>query len=195
MLEPMYALTALTAELTRELSKRVTGKLLTEIQIQTISTSIVGKYFSDWLPTPQREAEAGERISAARIHITKATQIISGLQDDLEKQADQLDLLAKEIDEKKQIAERYAILAQTNQDTLAAFKSEMEETVRRELSAQAEKGKRVRMAVSVISGSITLVIGAALGAWFQIYFEPIIKSPSSQPVPNQPVQNQLPPSR
>jgi hypothetical protein len=139
MLEPIYAL---TAELVRELSKRATGKLLTEAQVQTLTKSIVGKYFSDWLPTPQREAEAEERISAARIHITEATKIISGLQDDLEKQANQLDLLAKEIDEKKQIAERYAILAQTNQDALAAFKVEMEETVRKELSAQAEKGKR-----------------------------------------------------
>lgn len=186
MLEPIYAL---TAELARELSKRVTGKLLTEAQVQTLTKSIVGKYFSDWLPTPQREAEAEERISAARIHITEATRIVSSLQDDLEKQANQLDLLAKEIDEKKQIAERYAILAQTNQDALAAFKVEMEETVRKELSAQAEQGKRLRRAVSFISGAVTLVIGAALGAWFQIYLEPIVK-PASQPAPNQPTQDQ-----
>lgn len=183
MFEPVYKL---TAELIRELSKRVTGKLLTETQVQAITTNIVGKYFSDWLPTRQREAEAEERISAVRVHITEATLIISGLQDDLEKQAKQLDLLAKEIDEKKQIAERYAILAQTNQDALAAFKSEMEETVRKELSVQAEKGKRVRMAVSLISGAITLVIGAALGAWFQIYLEPIVKPPTSRSV----LQNQ-----
>jgi hypothetical protein len=98
-------------------------------------------------------------------------------------------LLAKEIDEKKQIAERYAILAQTNQDALAAFKVEMEETVRKELSAQAEQGKRLRRAVSFISGAVTLVIGAALGAWFQIYLEPIVK-PASQPAPNQPTQGQ-----
>lgn len=187
MLEPVYAL---TAELVRELSKRATGKLLTEAQVQTLTKSIVGKYFSEWLPTPQREAEAEKRISAARIHITEATKIISGLQDDLEKQANQLNLLAKEIDEKKQIAERYAILTQTNQDALAAFKAEMEATVRKELSVQAEKGKRLRRAVSVISGAITLVIGAALGAWFQIYLEPIVKPPSNQPALNQPTQSQ-----
>ncbi|MBE9103188.1 hypothetical protein [Vacuolonema iberomarrocanum] len=92
MLEPIFAL---TAELIKELSKRATGKLLTEAQVQTLTKSIVGKYFSEWLPTPQREADAEERISAARIHITEATKIISNLQDDLEKQANQLDLLAK----------------------------------------------------------------------------------------------------
>lgn len=186
MLEPIYVL---VAELVKELSKRATGKLLTDAQVQTLTKSIVGKYFSDWLPIPQREAEAEERISAARLHITEATKIISGLQDDLEKQANQLDLLAKEIDKKKQIAERYEILAQTNQDALTAFKTEMEETVRKELSAQAEKGKRLRMAVSVISGAITLVIGAALGAWFQIYLEPIVK-PLNQPATSQPAQSQ-----
>lgn len=179
----------LTTELVRELSKRATGKLLTEAQVQTLTKSIVGKYFSEWLPTPQREAEAEERISAARIHITEATKIISKLQNDLEEQAYQLDLLAQEIDEKKQIAERYAILAQTNQDALTAFKTEMEETVRKELSTQAEKGKSLRRAVSVISGAVTLVIGAALGAWFQIYLEPIVK-PLSQPTLSQPAQDQ-----
>lgn len=186
MLEPIYGL---IAELVRELSKRATGKLLTEAQVQTLTKSIVGKYFSEWLLTPQREAEAEERISAARIHITEATKIISRLQDDLEKQANQLDLLAKEIDEKKKIAERYAILAQTNQDALTAFKAEMEETVRKELSAQAEQGKGLRKTVSVISGAITLVIGAALGAWFQIYLEPIVK-PLNQPTSSQPAQSQ-----
>ncbi|MBE9103187.1 hypothetical protein [Vacuolonema iberomarrocanum] len=49
---------------------------------------------------------------------------------------------------------------------MTAFKAEMEETVRKELSVQAEKGKHLRRTVSVISGAITLVIGAALGAWF-----------------------------
>ncbi|HEY9628715.1 MAG TPA: hypothetical protein V6C84_15555 [Coleofasciculaceae cyanobacterium] len=171
----------MTAELVRELSKRATGKLFTEAQVQTLTKSIVGKYFSDWLPTPQREAEAEERISAARIHITEATKIISGLQDDLEKQANQLDLLAREIDEKKQIAERYTILAQTNQDALAAFKAEMEETVRKELNAQNEKGKIIRQTVSFASWLIALIAGAFLGAWFQVQLESKVQPSESQP--------------
>lgn len=182
MLDSFYAL---TSELIREVSKRVTGKLLTEAQIQALTENIVGQYFSEWLPTPQREVEVEERIAAARIHITEATNIIFGLQGDLEKQAKQLDLLAKEIDGKKQIAERYAVLAQTSQDTLAAFKAEMEDTVRKELSAQAEKGKRIRRTVSVISGAFTLVLGAVLGAWFQIYLEPIVKPSLREPIPSQ----------
>jgi DNA repair ATPase RecN len=183
MIEP---LSLIASESLRELSKLITGKLLTETQIQSVSKHIVGKYFTDWLPTPQKEAEAEERISAAKTHIAEATKIIVNLQDDLEKQANQLELLAKEIDEKKQVAERYAVLAKTNQDAFAAFKAEMEETVRKELTAQNEQGKALRRTVSFASWFITLVIGAALGALFQIYLEPTVKPPASQPASTQP---------
>lgn len=186
-------LSLIASESLRELSKLITGKLLTETQIQSVSKHIVGKYFTDWLPTPQKEAEAEERISAAKTHIAEATKIIVSLQDDLEKQANQLELLAKEIDEKKQVAERYAVLAKTNQDAFAAFKAEMEETVRKELTAQNEQGKALRRTVSFASWFISLVIGAALGALFQIYLEPTVKPPTSQPASTQPTPDQAAP--
>lgn len=180
-------------EATRELSKLITGKLLTENQIQSASKHIVGRYFADWLPTAEKEVEAEERISSAKLHIAEASRIITTLQGDLEKQADQLELLAKEIDDKKQIAERYAVLAQTNQDAFSAFKVEMEETIRRELNAQNEKGKTIRRTVSFASWLITLIVGAALGAWFQIQFEAKVKSPESKPLPTQPTSDQVAP--
>lgn len=170
----------LTAELIKELSQRITGKLLTEKQIQVLSKGIVGEYLSDLLPTTERDARAEERISNAKMHITEATNIITGLQDELEKQADQLDLLSKEIVDKKQVADRYATLAQANETTFSAFKAEMEETVRKELTAQAENGKRIRMFVSLLTWAITLVIGAGLGAWLQIYMEPIVEPSPKQ---------------
>jgi hypothetical protein len=102
------------------------------------------------------------------------------LQVDLERQADQLEFLAKEIDQKKQIAERYAVLAQTNQDAFSAFKIEMEETLRKELNTQNEKGKTIRRTVSFASWLIALVAGAFLGAWFQIQLEPKVQSPEGQ---------------
>lgn len=176
----------LVSGLAIELSKIITGKLLTESQIQSVAKTIVGKYFADWLPTPQTEAEAEERIVVAKQHITEAARIITGLQNDLESQAHRLDVLAKEIEEKKQIAEHYAALAQTNQDTLAAFKAELEETVRKELTAQAEKGKAIRKAAALINWIVTLVVGAALGAWFQFYFEPIFKPDPKVPAATQP---------
>jgi len=151
-------------ELSIELSQRITGKLLTEEQIQSLSKGIVGKYFSDLLPTSEREARAEKRISDAKMHIVEASSIIAGLQDELEKQAEQLDVLSQEIKDKKQVAERYETLAQADQTTLSAFKAEMEEAIRKELTAQAENGKRVRKLVSLISGTITLIVGAALGA-------------------------------
>jgi hypothetical protein len=190
MIEP---LSLIASESLRELSKLIAGKLLTETQIQSVSKHIVGKYFTDLLPTPQKEAEAEERISAAKTHIAEATKIVVSLQNDLEKQANQLELLAREIDEKKQVAERYAVLAKTNQDAFAAFKTEMEETVRKELTAQSEQGKALRRTVSFASWFITLVIGAALGALFQIYLEPTVKPPTSQPASTQPTPDQAAP--
>jgi len=177
MIDPIVSL------ISSEAVKLLTGKLLTESQIQNISKHLVGRYFADLLPTSESEAEAGERIASARMHITEASHIISSLQGDLEKQAEQLEFLAKEIDQKKQIAERYAVLAQTNQDAFSAFKMEMEETLRKELNAQNEKGKIVRRTVSFASWLIALVAGAFLGAWFQIQLEPKAQPPKSQPAP------------
>lgn len=169
---------SIAAQLLRELSKIITGKLFTEAQVRNITSNIVGQYFIDWFATPQKELEAEKRIANAKLHITEATKIITSLQGDLEKQATQLDVLVKKIEEKKRIAERYDVLVQTNQNTLAAFKAEMEETVRKELIAQAEKGKRLRRVASFIFWIITLVLGAALGAYLEISFEPIF-----QPLP------------
>lgn len=180
MIDPVVLL---LNEASKELIKLLTGKLLTENQIQSVSEHVVGRYFADLLPTSGKEAEAEERIASARMHITEASNIISGLQGDLEKQAEQLEFLAKEINQKKQIAERYAVLAQTNQDAFSAFKMEMEETLRKELNAQNEKGKTMRRTVSFASWFIALVAGAFLGVWFQIQLEPKAQPPKSQSVP------------
>jgi hypothetical protein len=91
----------LISEASKEAIKLLTGKLLTESQIQSVSKHVVGKYFADLLPTSENEAEAGERIASARMHITEASNIISSLQGDLERQADQLEFLAKEIETKR----------------------------------------------------------------------------------------------
>jgi DNA repair ATPase RecN len=183
MLDIVTFVVPLISEASKEAIKLLTGKLLTENQIQSVSKHVVGKYFADLLPTPENEAEAEKRIASARIHITEASNIISSLQGDLERQADQLEFLAKEIAQKRQIAERYAILAQTNQDAFSAFKTEMEETLRKELNAQNEKGKTIRRTVSFALWLIGLVVGAFLGAWFQIQLEPKVQPPQSQPTP------------
>ena len=58
------------------------------------------------------------------------------------------------------------MLAKTNRDAFDAFKAEMEEALREQLKAQAEKGKRVRQALSLIIWLVTLILGAAAGAYF-----------------------------
>jgi DNA repair ATPase RecN len=177
------SITLIAVEISKEVIKTLSGKILTESQIQSVSKHVVGRYFADLLPTPENEAKAEERIDSARIHITEASNIISSLQGDLERQAAQLEFLAKEIDQKKQIAERYAVLAQTNQDAFSAFKTEMEETLRKELNSQNEKGKTIRRTVSFVSWLIALVAGAFLGAWFQIQLEPKVQSLKNQLIP------------
>jgi hypothetical protein len=59
----------------------------------------------------------------------------------------------------------------------------MEETLRKELNAQNEKGKTIRRTVSFTSWLIALVAGAFLGAWFQIQLEPKVQSSEGQPSP------------
>jgi predicted RNase H-like nuclease (RuvC/YqgF family) len=155
-----------SVEVGRALSRFLTGKLLTEEQIRTLSTKTVGKYLADWLPTTAQEAHAQERVEEARHHITQANTIISGLRHDLERQATHLEALATEIEEKKQQAERYALLASTNRTAFAALRAEMEDALRKELETQANRGKRLRQVASFILWLVTLVLGAALGAYF-----------------------------
>lgn len=181
----MIDISSIGALAATEISKAITGKLLTEEQINAITKNIVGRYFTDFLPTPQKELEAEERISNAKLHISEATKIIVSLQTDLEEQAQKLDLLAKEIEDKKQIAERYTVLAQTNQDTVNAYNTQMEETIQNALKAKSEEGKVTRIVLNLVGWSGTLVIGAILGAAAQIYLEPLIKPVPTQPSPTQ----------
>ncbi|BDA71754.1 hypothetical protein CAL7716_059200 [Calothrix sp. PCC 7716] len=180
-------LTSISAVVLTEASKTITGKLLTEDQINAISKNIVGRYFTDFLPTSQKELEAEERISTAKLHISEATKIIVGLQDDLEQQAQKLDLLAKEIEEKKQIAERYAAIAQTDKSTVDAYKAEIEQAIQKTLTAKSEEGKVTRRVLNLVGWSTTLILGAFLGAAVQIYLEPVIKPAHTQPSDIQPV--------
>jgi hypothetical protein len=156
----------LIIELTRILTRIITGRLLTEEQISGVTGTVVGKYFTDWFPQPQDEVEAVKRVDHAKHHISEATRIIGSLKEDLDSQASQLEILSREINEKRNIAERYAAMAATNEKAVAAFRAELEEALRRELTDQANRGKRLRQIASSTVWLVTLIIGAALGAYF-----------------------------
>lgn len=169
-------------DVARAITQLITGKLLTEGQIKSISRNIVGAHFADWLPTPKEQVEAERRVDVAREHITKANRIILDLQNDLEGQAKQLDAISREMEEKKKLADRYRVLAETNEEIFAAYKAEMEDTIRKELVAQAERGKRLRQLVTLIGWVLTLIIGAFLGAYLEIRLENNMKgNPPIQP--------------
>jgi chromosome segregation ATPase len=156
----------LLVELTRILTRIITGRLLTEEQIKGVTGTVVGQYFTDWFPQPKDEAEAEKRVNTAKNHIAEATRIIDGLKVDLDSQANQLEKLSEEINQKRNIAERYAAMAATNEKVVAAFRSELEEALRSELTAQANRGKRLRQLASFAVWFFTLILGAALGAYF-----------------------------
>jgi hypothetical protein len=159
-------------DLLRAVVQVLTSRWLTDDQIRTISSNVVGIYFADWLPTPKEEREAAERVKVAQTHIAEASSIIASLRSDLDGQAQQLSQLIADIEEKKRAAEHYAALAKTNQEAFAPMRVEMEKAIREQLIAQANKGKRMRQVASFIVWLITLVLGAALGA----YFDPAVKA-------------------
>jgi CHASE3 domain sensor protein len=164
----MYPLIGqVSTELIRSVSRAITGKLYTEEQITTITSGAIGKYFAEFFPTPKEELETHERVGSARKHISAASSIISDMQQDLETQDRKLSELLKEVEQKKQLADRYQALANTNREAFDAFRAEMEDALRKELEEQAVKGRRIRQAVSVILWVLTLVAGAALGAYFK----------------------------
>jgi hypothetical protein len=159
-------------DLFRALVQVITSRILTDEQIRTISADVVGKYFADWLPTPKEQREAAERVQSAQTHIAEASSIIAGLRSDLDSQAQQLNHLIADIEEKKKAAEHYATLAKTNQEAFGPMRLEMERAIREQLIARANQGKRMRQIASFIVWLVTLVLGAALGA----YFDPLVKA-------------------
>ena len=163
----MFGLEILTNAVVVELSRAITGRLFTEEQIRAVTKSTIGKYFAELLPEPGDERTARERVEEARLHIGKASSIINQMQGELTQQSKQLDDLLVEVEEKKKLAEKYGQLAATNQQQFAAFRTEMEEVLRKELIAQAEKGRRLRQAASFAIWLLTLVLGAWLGTYFK----------------------------
>jgi hypothetical protein len=89
------------------------------------------------------------------------------MQQELSQQSTHLDQLLVEVEEKKKLAEQYGHLVATNQQQFAANLAKMEEVLRKELVAQAEKGRRLRQAVSFAIWLFTLVLGAWLGTYFK----------------------------
>jgi CHASE3 domain sensor protein len=163
----MSLMVSLYYEAISVLSRSITGRLFTDMQIKTITSGAIGKYFTDFFPTPKDQREAQEKVDAARKHITAASNIILEIQGNLESQNQNLEHILKEIEEKKKLADRYQTLVKTNQEELAAFRGEMEESLRKELTEQAAKGRRLRQVASLLIWIITLVAGAALGAYFK----------------------------
>jgi len=153
-------------DLLSEVFRAFTGKLYTDEQIRTISSGAFGKYFSEFFPTPKDELAAKERADSARMHISAASSIIRDMHEELDAQDRKLGELLKEVEKKKKMADSYQALANTDKKAFEAFRSEMEEALRKELQQQAEKGKRIRQIVSLIFWVVTLIAGAALGAYF-----------------------------
>ena len=164
-------MTSLRAQVFNEafaaLVRALTGRLYSEEQIKTVTSSAVGRYFADFFPQPKTEAEAKRRVAAAQQHIAAASTMIHDIQEDLNIQSSKLDALLAEIDQKRKLADRYQALVATNEETFQAFRAEMEQAFRSELQTQAEEGRRVRQFVSIGVWLITLVAGAALGAYFE----------------------------
>jgi hypothetical protein len=160
-----------SVEIFAELSKIITGKLLTDAQITTASKTIVGSHFTDFLAPTQKEVEAKERIENARRHISEASTIISSIQNELEDQAAKLDFLVKEIEQKKELADRYATLAKANEEYFLAYRAEMEDAVRKELIAQSETHKNMRKVLAVF----LFIFSAVFGGVVQFVMEPYVK--------------------
>jgi hypothetical protein len=163
----MLSLNKLIDEMFAVLMRSLTGRLFTDSELHRFTSHAIGRYFSEWFPEPERDRQARERVEEARNHISRASSIIAGMQSDLESQTEQLNKLLEEIDEKKELADRYARLADTNQEKFAAFREEMEEALRNELIQQSEQGKKLRRVASITIWFITLILGAALGAYFK----------------------------
>ena len=163
----MSLISSLYSELTIEIMRLITGRMFTDEQIKAITSHAAGKYLADLFPESGEDADARARVDDAKNHISSASKIISNLQSELDSKTANLDALLEDIEEKKKLAERYEHLASTNQEQFAALRQEMEDALRKQLIEESNKGKNMRRFVSFLITVFTLVVGAALGAYFK----------------------------
>ena len=107
----MHLIARLYGELLTAIIRAINGKLYTDEQIKNITSGAIGKYFAEFFPTPRDELAVRERVDSARKHIAAASSIIRDMQEDLETQHHNLGRLLKEVEQKKQLADRYQSLA------------------------------------------------------------------------------------
>ncbi|MFX4228723.1 MAG: hypothetical protein ACFHHU_12865 [Porticoccaceae bacterium] len=163
----MSLISSIYGELTTEIIRIVTGRMFSEEQIKSITSHAAGKYLAEFFPESGEEVDARKRVEDAKNHISSASKIISDLQAELDTKTTNLDALLEDIEEKKKLAERYQQLASTNKEQFAALRQEMEDALRRQLIEESQKGKNIRRFVSFLIGLLTLIAGAALGAYFK----------------------------
>ncbi|MCI9865704.1 hypothetical protein RHIZ_07080 [Rhizobium skierniewicense] len=147
------------------LARAITGALLTEEQIQQVSRHAVGRYFSELLLEDRKSAKV--KIERAYENLQSASVIISEIQSELEARRSALDLLLKEIEEKRNLADRYSHLAATNKEASAAIRAELEDTLKTELTARSRQGRGLRITVNSGIWLFTLLVGAGLGTYFK----------------------------
>jgi hypothetical protein len=162
----LEAINSLSAEISQQIIRAITGRLFTKEQIDAIVKNSIGKHFAEFFPTAEEEREAIQRVVEAEAHIAKATAIVVKLQADLNSRSAALRALLADIEDKQKLAEHYATLASANENQVTAIRAELEKAIRQELIAQANKGRRLRQSASFIVWALTLVAGAALGAYF-----------------------------
>jgi hypothetical protein len=150
--------------LLRALSQLITGKLLTDSQIQSISSNLVGRFVADWLPEPKSQREAKQKVEKVRDYLAEATKIVSELKEEIDHRVTELESLVGEVEEKRKKVEEYTALIEAGEPAIRAIRGPLEESVRKELEAQAKKGRGTRLLVNLLAWLITLVLGAALGA-------------------------------
>jgi hypothetical protein len=159
-------ITELLLEINVQVIRALTGRLFTKEQIDAITKHSVGKLLADFFPADEQEKDAIQRVQEAELHISRASQIVLELQSTLKARSETLQQMITEIEEKKKVADNYAAMASATEAQVSAIRIEIERVVRKELVDQANKNRRVRQAASAILWVVTLVAGAALGAYF-----------------------------
>ena len=154
-------------ELSTQVIRGLTGQLFTKDQIRQITRHSLGRYFEALFPEDEEELDRAERLAAAQTHIESASRIMAEMRVELDAQTETLNRLLGEIDEKKSLAEKYGALAETNQEAASAMRMEIEEAIGQELTRQSSQGRTVRRLVSAFLWILTLILGAALGAYFK----------------------------
>ncbi len=147
-----------------ELSESAITNIASDVLVEFIEKRLLGLNL-----TKEEQDDFRKRAQIASKHLTDASNVLTELQDVLNKRTKDLDLLLSEIDTKRIEAEHWQEIASVNEGLAQALTKEIEKRVQQQIRAELDRNKTRKQLLGIIGWIFTLIISGFVGAYIQYW--------------------------